>query len=135
MTPRETLGLCCDHIAQLITHLAIYTILFTSQLCYNPFGILQSVTKSQKVHISNHDGLKNFITSTLFDIRHRVSQRGSLIAGISPFLLLLKQFFRPVIIWLPFIHHINVSRETWFLMIEVMEEVNQPQKWLRNIIS
>ena len=58
MTPRGTLGLCCVHIAQLVTHLAIYTLLFTLQLCYKPLGILQRVTKSQKVHISSHDKLQ-----------------------------------------------------------------------------
>ena len=58
MTPRGTLGLCCVHIAQLMTHPAIYTTPFTLQLCYKPLGILQRVTKSQKVHISSHDGLQ-----------------------------------------------------------------------------
>ena len=58
MTPRGTLGLCCVHIAQLMTHLAIYTLPFTLQLCYKPLGILQRVTKSQKVHISSHDVLQ-----------------------------------------------------------------------------
>ena len=57
MTPRRTLGLCCAHIAQLMTHPAIYTLPFTLQLCYKPLGILQRVTKSQKVHISSHDKL------------------------------------------------------------------------------
>ena len=51
MTPRGTLG-------QLMTHPAIYTTPFTLQLCYNPLGILQKVTKSQKIHISSHDGLQ-----------------------------------------------------------------------------
>ena len=58
MTPRGTLGLCCVHIAELMTHSAIYTLPFTLQLCYKPLGILQRVTESQKVHISSHDGLK-----------------------------------------------------------------------------
>ena len=58
MTPRETLGLCCVHIAQLMTHPAVYTLPFTLQLCYRPLGILQRVTKSQKVHISSHDVLQ-----------------------------------------------------------------------------
>ena len=58
MTPRGTLGLCCIHIAQLMTHPAIYTLLFTLQLCYRPLGILQKVTNSQKVHISTHDELQ-----------------------------------------------------------------------------
>ena len=58
MTPRGTLGLCCVHIDQLMTHPVIYTTPFTLQLCYKPLGILQRVTKSQKVHISSHDGLK-----------------------------------------------------------------------------
>ena len=58
MTPRGTLGLCCVHIAQLVTHPAVYTLPFTLQLCYKPLGILQRVTKSQKVHISSHDVLQ-----------------------------------------------------------------------------
>ena len=58
MTPRGTLGLCCVHIAQLMTHPAIYTLPLTLQLCYKPLGILQRVTKKQKVHISSHYGLK-----------------------------------------------------------------------------
>ena len=58
MTPRETLGLCCVHIAQLMTHPAIYTLPFTLQLCYKPLGILQRVIKSRKVHISSHDVLQ-----------------------------------------------------------------------------
>ena len=58
MTPRGTLKLCCVHIAQLMTHSAIYTLPFTWQLCYKPLRILQRVTKSQKVHISSHGGKK-----------------------------------------------------------------------------
>ena len=58
MTPRGTLGLCCVHIAQLMTHPGICTLSFTLQLCYKPLGILQRVTKSQKVHTSRHDGLQ-----------------------------------------------------------------------------
>ena len=58
MTPRGTLGLCV-HIAELMTHPAIYTLPFTLHLCYKPLGILERVTKSQKVHISIHGGLQN----------------------------------------------------------------------------
>ena len=58
MTPRGTLGLCCVHIAQLMTHPAVNTLPFTLQLCYKPLGIQQRVTKSQKVHISSHDVLQ-----------------------------------------------------------------------------
>ena len=57
MTSRGTLGLCRVYIVQLMTHTAIYILPFTLQLCYKPFGILQRVTKSQKVHISSHDRL------------------------------------------------------------------------------
>ena len=64
MTPRGTLGLCCVHIAQLVTHPAVYTLPFTLQLCYKPLGILQRLTNSQKIHISSHDTLQNFIRST-----------------------------------------------------------------------
>ena len=55
MTPRGTLGLCCVHIAQLMTHPVDYTLPFTLQLCYKPLGTLQRVTKSQKVHMSSRD--------------------------------------------------------------------------------
>ena len=58
--PRGTHRLCCAHIVQLMTHLAIYTVPFTLQLCYKPLGILQKITKSQKVHISSHDELQKF---------------------------------------------------------------------------
>ena len=54
MAPRGTIGLCCVYIAQLVTHQAVYTLPFTMQLCYKPLGILQRVTKSQKVYLSNH---------------------------------------------------------------------------------
>ena len=57
MTPRRALGLYCVYIAQLMTHTAIYTLPFTLQLCFKPLGILQRVSKSQKVHISSHDRL------------------------------------------------------------------------------
>ena len=57
MTPRSTVGFCCACIAQSITHPAISTLTFTPQLCYKPLSMLQRVTKSQKVHISSHDGL------------------------------------------------------------------------------
>ena len=60
MSPRGTFGLCCVHIAQLMIHPAVYTLPFTLQLCYKSLGILQRVTKSQKVHISSHDVLQNF---------------------------------------------------------------------------
>ena len=55
MTLRGTIGLCCVHIAQFVTDPAVYTLPFTLQLCYKPLGILQRVTKSQKVYISSHD--------------------------------------------------------------------------------
>ena len=58
VTPRENLGLCCVYIAQLMSHPAIYTLPFTLQLCYEPLGILERVTKSQKVHIPIHDRLQ-----------------------------------------------------------------------------
>ena len=60
MTPREALGLYCGHFAQLNIDTAIYTLLFTLQSCYKPLGIPQMVTKSQKLHISSHDGLQKF---------------------------------------------------------------------------
>ena len=58
MTSRRTLGLCSVHIAQLMTHPAVYTLPFTLQLCYKYLGILQRVTKSRKAHISSDDVLQ-----------------------------------------------------------------------------
>ena len=52
--PRGTLGLCCVHIAQIMTHQTVSTLPFILQLCYKPLGILRMVTKSQNVHISTH---------------------------------------------------------------------------------
>ena len=57
MTPRGTLTLCCVYMVQLMTHMAIYTEPFTLQLCCKPLGMLQWVTKSQRVHISSHNRL------------------------------------------------------------------------------
>ena len=57
--PRRTFGLCCVYIAQLATHRAVYTLQFILQLCYKLLGILQMVTKSQKVHISSHNVFQN----------------------------------------------------------------------------
>ena len=65
MTPRGTVGLCCVHIAQLMTHSGICTLPFTLQLCYKPLGILQRVTKSQKGHTSSHDGLQKLHNTNL----------------------------------------------------------------------
>ena len=48
----------CVHIALLMSHPVIYTLPFTLQLYYKPLGILQGVTKTQKVQISSHDGLQ-----------------------------------------------------------------------------
>ena len=58
MTPRGTRGLCCIHIAQLMTHPAVCTLPLTLQLCYKPLGTLQRVTESQKVDISSHGVLQ-----------------------------------------------------------------------------
>ena len=65
MTSIGTLELCCIQIAHLM-------------------NILERATKSQKVHISNHDGLEHFITSTLLNIGPKVSQSGDRVAGICP---------------------------------------------------
>ena len=82
MTPRETLGLCCLHIAQLMTHLAIYTLPFTLHLFYKPPGIMQKTTKSQNVHISSHDGLQTLHTINLVGIGPKVFQGGCRVAEI-----------------------------------------------------
>ena len=72
MTPRQTLGLCCVHIAQIVIHPAVYTLPFTLQPCYRPLGILQRVTKSQNVTCQVMTYCKNFTTLTLLDIGPQV---------------------------------------------------------------
>ena len=57
VTPRKTFGLCCVHLAQVVTHPAVYALPITLQLCCKPLGILERVTKNQKVSISSHDVL------------------------------------------------------------------------------
>ena len=86
MTPRGTLGLCCVHIAQLMTHPAVYTLPFTLQLCYKPLGILQRVTKSQKVHISSCDILQTLHNIVFVRDKSRgFCHRGGRETGISCF--------------------------------------------------
>ena len=85
MTPRGALGLSCAPFSQLMIHPAIYTLLFTLRVCYKHLCIPQSVTRSQKVHISSHDGLQNFITPTFLNISPMVSQSEYRVAGISSF--------------------------------------------------
>ena len=82
MTPRGTAGLCCVHVDQLITYPAVYTLLFTLRLCYKPLGIQQRVNKSRKAHISSHDGLQNFLTSTFLTLGPRVSKSGDRVTEI-----------------------------------------------------
>ena len=85
MTPRETLGSGCVHIAQLMTH-QLFQHLFILQLCYKPVGITYLITKSKKVYISCHDGLENFITPTFLNIGPMVFQSEDRVAEISFFL-------------------------------------------------
>ena len=85
MTPRGALVLCCALFSQLKIHLAVFTLLFPLQVCYKPLGIPQKVTLSQKVHISSHDGLQNFMTPTFLNISPIVSKSECRVAGISSF--------------------------------------------------
>ena len=85
MTQSGVLGLYCVHFGQLKSHPAIYTLLFSLQLCCKPLHIPQKVTESQKVHISSHDALQNFITPTFLNIGPVVSQIEHRIARISYF--------------------------------------------------
>ena len=75
MTPREPLGLCCIHIVQLMTHPTVYTLPFTLQLCYKPLGVLQRVTKIQKVHISSQDVSQKWHTYEERGVHLRISFR------------------------------------------------------------
>ena len=79
ITSGGTLVSCCILLAQLMAHPDIYTLPFTLHLCYKLPGIVQRVTKSQKVHISSHD-YKHFLPSTL--TCPTVFQGGCRVAGI-----------------------------------------------------
>ena len=85
MTPRGALVLCCALFSQLKIHPAVFTLLFPLQVCYKPLGIPLRVTLSQKVHISSHDGLQNFMTPTFLNISPIVSKSECRVAGISSF--------------------------------------------------
>ena len=85
MTPRGALVLCCALFSQLKIHPAVFTLLFPLQVCYKPLGIPHRVTLSQKVHISSHDGLQNFMTPTFLNISPMVSKSECRVAGISSF--------------------------------------------------
>ena len=82
MTPRGTLGLGCIHTAQLMTH-QLFQHSFILQFCYM---LAYRITKSQKVYISSHDRLQNFITPTFLNIAPMVSQSEDRVAVI-PFFL------------------------------------------------
>ena len=47
MKPRGTLGLCCVHIAQLVTHPAVYTLPFTLQFVTSPLALRMGVEKQK----------------------------------------------------------------------------------------
>ena len=64
-TKRNPWVMLCSH-CPIHDSTAIYTTPFTLQLCYKLLGILQRVTKSQKVHISNHDGSENLHNINFF---------------------------------------------------------------------
>ena len=111
-TKRNPWIMLCSHF-QLMTHKAIYTTPFTLQLCYKSLDILQRVTKSQKVHISSHDGLENLHNINVFWSRSQgFSKRGNTVAGIFPFpnkvlwepLIYGSSNSRSIIPWLPSIH-------------------------------
>ena len=85
MTPKGALGLFYVPFSKLNIHPTIYTLLFTLQVCYKPLGLVQIVKRSQKVHISSHDGLQNFIKPTFFNISPMVSQSDYRVVGISSF--------------------------------------------------
>ena len=85
MTPRRALELCFVPFSRVKIHPAIYTLLFTLQVCYKTLGIALRVTRSEKVYISSHDGLRNVITLTFLNISPMVSQSEYRVAGISSF--------------------------------------------------
>ena len=112
MTPWGTLGLGCVHIAQLMTH-QVFQHSLILQLCYTLLAYC--ITKSQKVYISSHDGLQNFIRPTILNMVSRSEDR---VAGISFFLHYIQNLSsnKSIILWLQPIHHINICTKPWFPM-------------------
>ena len=68
--------MCCAHIAQLMTHTEnLHMAVYLAVMLLKPLGILQSVTKSQRVHhISNrkteikNSTLKGLLLKNIFSI-------------------------------------------------------------------
>ena len=54
------MGYVCSHCP-----INDYILPLTLHLCYKPLGILKRVTKSQRVHISIHDGLQKLLNISL----------------------------------------------------------------------
>ena len=117
LIPRKTVGLCWVHIDQLITYPAVYTLLFTLQLCYKPLGTLQRVKESKSSHI------KSWWITKLFNINfsyHRSKGfqewRQSIGNLFFPHEILNLPSNRYFIFWLQSIHNINISRKPSFPM-------------------
>ena len=102
-TKRNPWVMLCSH-CPINDSPAIYAVPFTLQFCYKPLGILQRVTKSQKAHISNHDGLEklhnmNFVWHRSQGFLEREQNGRNFPLPQSSFLraidlLLFKQYFR-----------------------------------------
>ena len=75
-TKRNPWVMLCSHCPINDSSGYLHTTVYLAVM-YKPLGILQRVTKSQKVHISNHDVLENLHNINFFDTCHRVSQRGT----------------------------------------------------------
>ena len=61
-----------------MTHPSVYTLPFTLQICCKSLGILQRVTKSQKIHISSDAVLQKL--HKIDYVRH--NSRGFVIEGV-----------------------------------------------------
>ena len=62
MTPRETLGLYCVHIAQLMTH--SHNTVYLAVMLQASWHAVESNYES-KVHTSSHDGLQKIYNISL----------------------------------------------------------------------
>ena len=74
---------------------SLYPVNNSWSFCYKPLGIQQRLTESQKIHVSSHDGLPNFLTSNMLNIRPRIFQNGDRVARTC--LSLIKHYICQVI--------------------------------------
>ena len=74
-TKRDSWIMLCSHSPTNYSSGYLNNTVYSAVMLQAPLGILQRVTISQKIHISSHNALQNFITSTFSYVYSQVSNR------------------------------------------------------------